>query len=316
MSTPHAIDRLAPDVRDVDEILARLSSMVINPAPVDSRLFAGVGLGDIDILRCDIGPSTIELRQRWRHGHWVLLGRSEGAALNITTADGKQVRAETGEAFLLQLSHAYRIRTEGSGRLTMVVLPANVLCELPDFVNTVSRRVVVGGMLSTPTWSFLDSLVDQPLPWAPLAAYYAESLITEMLTSIVLTVDTANSRTPSERSLLRRARTHIAAFARDPRLSTQTIADSLGISVRSLQRVFANAGESLSAEMRRARVKAAITLLRSAEAEFMTLDEIAQNVGYVDAVAMRRSFHAAGADQPRNYRSKNPRHGMHREDSL
>ncbi|MFD5224624.1 helix-turn-helix domain-containing protein [Microbacterium sp. NPDC058342] len=308
--TRRTTGHLAPDVRGINDVVPRIAKLIIDQGPYDLRHFSGVGLGDIDILRCDFGPRTLGLRPGGRHDPWVLLARATAADLDISTADGSAVRVPAGETFLLQLSQAYRIRAMGSGQLTAVTVPASSLCELPGFVQSVSKRVLVGGILSVPTWSFLNSLVDQPLPWAPMAAYFAETLITEMLSSVVLTIEASRSRSTSERSVLRRARAHIAAFARDRRLSTQTIADSLGTSVRSLQRVFADAGQSLSTEMRRARVQAAIALLRSAEASFMSLDEIARSAGYLDAVAMRRAFHSAGARQPRRYR---PRSAQARE---
>jgi len=295
------VAQLAPDVRSIDEIVTRLSRTVLNGQQPDVRHFAGVGLGDLDVVRYFYSAETVDVRPRAIRDPWVLLGQPSDTAIRVTSADGRSVVVAPGQTFLLQLSHAYRLQSAADGQLTAVMLPSSALCELPGFVRAVSASVLIGSTLNAPTWSFLNSLIDQPLPWPPMAAYFAETLITEMLSSIVLT-DEPRGAAHAGRSLVKRTRNHIAAFARDPRLSTRTIAESLGTSVRSLQRAFAEAGLSLGVEMRRARVHAAITVLRSPESSFMTLDQVAQNVGYVDAIAMRRAFQAAGVGQPRTFR--------------
>lgn len=302
MSSP-TIESLIPEVRSRAEVAARLIPLSLGPRPRTDG-FSAVGLGDIDIFRCRVGPSIGRIARTSAQDTCILVGHVADTTIEVTSPNSRRARVEPGHSFALRLASPYQLQYLGRGELTGVLAPLSQLSGVPDFIQSATHRVLLDGTLAAPTWAFLSALLSQPFPWQPITAYFAESLTVELLLSMLLSgTSRATPHIDPARSMLRRARNHIIAFARDPRISSSTVADSLGVSVRSLQRLFSDAGLSLSTEIRRSRVDAAIALLRAPEAELMSLEEVAQASGYLDAVAMRRAFHAFGVGQPRTYRA-------------
>lgn len=87
-----------------------------------------------------------------------------------------------------------------------------------------------------------------------------------------------------------RARVLIAGAHTSPRTSPTTIADALGIPLRTLQRAFAAEGSSLARELRTARARTAHALLTSGSAVAGGATAIARDSGFGSTVSMRRAL--------------------------
>jgi len=89
----------------------------------------------------------------------------------------------------------------------------------------------------------------------------------------------------------------------DANLSIKQIADDLNVSVRQLQRAFANFGDSPKKFMVNQRLDRAAQILRDSSASNMSILNIAFDVGYNDISAFSRSFSLKYGVPPREYRS-------------
>jgi AraC-like DNA-binding protein len=106
-----------------------------------------------------------------------------------------------------------------------------------------------------------------------------------------------------QRELLEAAKAEISSNITLARLNPRTIAQSLGISVRYLQRIFAASGTTFSAHVARARLDHARRLLADHGSSRLNLTEIAHQVGFCDLPHMDRSFKREYGYSPSAYRA-------------
>jgi len=106
----------------------------------------------------------------------------------------------------------------------------------------------------------------------------------------------------SATNILGMARAYIRAHAAAPELCPQQVAQGLGISVRSLQKVFAAVGEHPSACILDERLVRAAALLRTAGANDRSVWEIGQRCGFKDPSHFSRAFRKRYGVTPREWR--------------
>ncbi|MFA7595633.1 MAG: helix-turn-helix domain-containing protein [Novosphingobium sp.] len=106
----------------------------------------------------------------------------------------------------------------------------------------------------------------------------------------------------NQRELLEAAKAEISKNIGFVRLSPRSIAQSLGISVRYLQRIFAASGTTFSAHVARERLEWARRLLAAQGNPRLNLTEIAHKAGFCDLPHMDRSFKRHFGLSPSAYR--------------
>ena len=84
----------------------------------------------------------------------------------------------------------------------------------------------------------------------------------------------------------------------DPDLSSALVAEHLGVSRRSLQRLFEGQGCSISQHIVQTRIRHAVARLKDPRLASATLSEIATLSGFTSAVSMRRAVHDATGLSP------------------
>ncbi|MCB2049806.1 MAG: helix-turn-helix domain-containing protein [Novosphingobium sp.] len=85
-------------------------------------------------------------------------------------------------------------------------------------------------------------------------------------------------------------------------VSPRSVADTLGVSLRYLQRIFSNSGETFSAFVARQRLELARRLLASDRHNGRTITEIAYSAGYCDSSHLNRSFKRHFGMSPAEYK--------------
>lgn len=108
--------------------------------------------------------------------------------------------------------------------------------------------------------------------------------------------DTSPAR-PSPASLQDRTRALIARLHTDPSTSPATLAQIVGVPLRTLQRAFASQGSSVAREIRHARVHTAQALLRSGSASESRALRAAREAGFGSVVTMRRALQEFADDE-------------------
>ena len=96
------------------------------------------------------------------------------------------------------------------------------------------------------------------------------------------------------------AQRFIAQHLGDPRLDVNMVATHFGLGARSIQKLFAAHGTTLSAHVFRLRLESAAT--RLAESNKCSITEIALDAGFNDLSYFGRAFRNAFGRSPREYR--------------
>jgi len=262
----------------------------------------GVSIGEIDMFRCQLGGGPVSSVGPATGSLCVAVCRATDA-LHATVGDCPTMVIPAGHLTVIRNDVQHVLRSRSTSQITGMIIPVSVLSAFS--VRPPAEPLMTFGSvtLAAPMWQFMDSLLDQPLPWPPLPTYFAEKLLHELIGSVLLDATGAQSVDVPDRSLVERARHHILAYARDPRLTPGTIAASLNVPLRRLQRRFADNGTSIAQEIRAARAAAAVDLLASPEASLLTMEAVAEYCGYPNAVSLRRAFAALGMESPMHYRS-------------
>lgn len=304
---------LAEPIRQHEPIVPRVLPFIpAQPSTRASRRFptpdqpgttddvVGLSIGDLDLFRTRLGPLT-RMQRSPASQQCLLLARASEPIL--VSARGRRL-AVSPQQLLVVTNTADHLASATGRRATVsgIILPTSLLSEFAVQPPRRSLEVHPGSTLAPPMWQFVDSLLDQPLPWQSLSAYFAEKLLHEMVGSVLLETAAVPGVPFADRSLVERARHHITAYARDPRLSPMMVARSLGVPLRRLQRRFAEVDSSLAAEIRSARATAAIAVLRSPEGCVLDIATVARVSGYPSDVALRRAFASLGLEPPSHYR--------------
>lgn len=130
-----------------------------------------------------------------------------------------------------------------------------------------------------------------------LHLYYLERLLQEMLVGVVVSsLSHEVSTVPSQMHAA--ALSMITARVGDPSLTAASVASELNISIRTLQRLFADHGTTVHRCIRRARVEHAVTLLEDPVYASLTIDRVAHACGLTTGSSLARAFAAEGLLPP------------------
>lgn len=135
-----------------------------------------------------------------------------------------------------------------------------------------------------------------------MSEYFLERLLWEMASSLIVHARGVVEQPKLATHLRDQAEAHIAAFRSDPALTPVSVARSLNVSLRQLQRAFAEIGTSPFNEIRRQRTEHAEALLVDPSFRPLGMEEIAHHAGFGDAAQMRRALHLLGRPTPRELR--------------
>jgi AraC family transcriptional activator of tynA and feaB len=103
-------------------------------------------------------------------------------------------------------------------------------------------------------------------------------------------------------SLQDRAERVLAQRLAEPGLSAGDVAQALGVSVRTLHRVFAGSGSTFAATLRERRLQHAVSLLRRHNLGGVPVAEIGALCGFQDASHFSREFHRQWGAPPARWR--------------
>jgi AraC-like DNA-binding protein len=183
-------------------------------------------------------------------------------------------------------------------RLVIAACPLSVLDPEHVAARVAPTLVNPTGSLAEPIRDFATALVRIEVG-TPLSAYLTDQLIGEMLLGTVLAsigVGHINRRNHSDRYAV--AMAMIGARFMDPKFGLNALAESLSISPRRLQAIFAERDHTVGQAIRDRRAQEARTLLASQGYNMLTIEEIAQLTGFSNAHQLRRVFRVAGTMSP------------------
>lgn len=274
---------------------------------------------DIAIRRMDAGPP--------RPSHLTIRHTEVYRMRSVRSASVTHLEPHLGDVFLLGcLTGRVEIRarreraTVEAGEL-VVVQDASfaVSAAAPtDVVVAVSQSTVIRGMGLIPergpvlTRIPVNRMLAAPLNSALIQAFDLVDTDSRALDARVLDFLHLMSRGVIELprdsrsgdeagvSVTDRARTAIAATHTSPATTPATIADTLGVPLRTLQRAFAAEGTTVARELRLARAGTAHDLLTGVSTGVNGAAHIARTAGFGSTASMRRALREFTATTPRD----------------
>ncbi|MGB4136061.1 MAG: helix-turn-helix domain-containing protein [Microbacterium sp.] len=208
--------------------------------------------------------------------------------------------------------------TRGEMRVEATVAPGCELISLsvPEEVLPPSLELAVGdptiNAQGTPASAaiteFLRSIADSDVSeLSGMQHYFLERLLQEMATALAL--ESAGSRiAPRQPHVFAAALAFIAAQCADSALTAESVAAEVNMSLRQLGRVFARHDTTISREIRRARIEAAVGMLRDRAYDALTIEQVAQHSGFSRGSSLARAMSAEGAGVPSEIRAKRQSH--------
>ncbi|UUE21487.1 AraC family transcriptional regulator [Microbacterium sp. J1-1] len=197
-----------------------------------------------------------------------------------------------------------RLRWAGAWRFVAALVPRSAVASFvpslpPDATLYTERR-----LLDTSMQQFIDCLLDTDDKASAIEQYAIEQLVMEMSGAVLLDRIGGVSGQGSPHAVLReRAIAVIAQQCGDPALNPAQVAHEVQSSLRQLQLVFSESGNSVAAEIRRQRARLAHSLLVDSRYDVLSIDQIAQRAGFHSPMSMRRALDEAYQATPRALRA-------------
>jgi AraC-like DNA-binding protein len=107
-----------------------------------------------------------------------------------------------------------------------------------------------------------------------------------------------------QRMLLGRARDYIARHAASPSTTPSMVAEQMGVSLRTLQKLFEREESTLATEILSARLARARVLLERSKPEAVSIRAVAERAGFRSASGFSRAFANHFGQAPRDWRQR------------
>jgi AraC-like DNA-binding protein len=220
----------------------------------------------------------------------------------------------------LRHREAAAILTSRDSALILGVGPVSYISEGPGRIVTLDMPSAQAGLAALPRSApFVVGHADAAVPSA-LGAFLLDLLrqdserlqaaaraqVTDVLRALAASTITALAIAGSsgweERKMRQEALRFIAARYMDPALSSASVAVHLGLSRRSLQRLFEEEDRTVAQHIHDVRTRHALIRLRDPRLTSASLTEIATLAGFGSTVAMRRALQEATGMTPSDVR--------------
>jgi AraC-like DNA-binding protein len=232
--------------------------------------------------------------------HELFLLGSLGPAVEVASADEK-IEIRPGELAVVRDPNV-KITATNPTDIVLAVSQSTVIRDmgLIAAVGPVVTRIPVNALLATT----LNGALVQAFDLVDADGRELDPRVVDFLHLMArgLIQLPYDPRAANERdvSITERARILITVSHTSRRTSPTTIADALGVPLRSLQRAFALEGSSLARELRWARAQTANALLTAGSSAASGLSGIARDAGFGSTASMRRALHELSAQTEAN----------------
>lgn len=232
----------------------------------------------------------------------AVFAMTDAGAMWSKLDDEPWVQVEHG-LVIAPLGVSRRLRFAGGWRTVVVYVPREVLTSfvpaLPGHVQFVADRRV----LDIAFESFLKALVRAGRSSSAIEDYAIEQLIMEMCGAVLLDRTGVVTGRGSPHDVLRdRALAVIAQQCADADLTPELVAHQVQSSLRQLQLVFAEAGNSVAVEIRRQRARLARSVLSESRFDVLSVEQVAHRSGFRSAMSLRRALDEFYGTTPREVR--------------
>lgn len=214
---------------------------------------------------------------------------------------GQRIHMRPGDAVLVDSAQPYELHFPASLELISIELPrpwlGGWLAQWDSGVPRVATRDRGWGQA-------LSGLCLQFAQDPALAASYPPALLSDQLGAMLAAALEPQPRgsDPPRRDLVARARQVLRERLAQTGLTAETVAQALGISVRTLHRGFAAEQASFAGTLRRLRLEQARQMLAQPRLENLTVAEVGRRCGFADASHFGREFYQVFGVTPARWR--------------
>jgi AraC-like DNA-binding protein len=210
----------------------------------------------------------------------------------MTVHAGEDSAVIAPEELVVVTTPEFEISTASSTDMLMAVSQGTVIrgLGLIDEAGPSITRIPINPMLAAPLNAALihavDLLDENTGALDPRVIDFLH-LMSRGLIQLPPNPQTADESTVS---VFDRARALIAAMHTSPATTPASVADALGVPLRTVQRAFAAEGRSVARELRSARARTAHALLAGGPTSTLALVRIAEDSGFGSAASLRRAL--------------------------
>lgn len=264
---------------------------------------SGIEFGATSVMTMDVAEGFAPGRTLQQHrGGLVCTFMLEGE-ITIDDGTGVLLTVKPGSCCSYGGSRDVSVTWGSIGRAVVAVVPHQVVRDFGMVPSDGLTLLPEGSTLLEPTRSFINSLVAAPGKISSVAAYFMEKLIHEMVGGLFLEESSMAADHSNRPTLYHQAMALITASAGEQRLTPESLARDLNVSLRHLQRDFQKRDESVAGTIRRTRADLAIRLLSDPTMTVLSLDQIAEHSGFASLGHLRRTLQSVGAGTPREIRA-------------
>lgn len=221
---------------------------------------------------------------------------------------GRQAVLKRGDYVVYDTTRPYQLWTRGPFQMQTVLFPSNLLRLPAAQLSQLTARPISGQSgLGSMVSSFLVELGKKSTcEFGSASSYLADAVLDLLAASIMeqLTDETPWDLDAQRSGLLLRIRAFIEDQLGDPGLNVPSIAAAQHISVRYLQKLFEQEGQTVTGWIRDRRIEHCRRDLASAALAETPLHSIAARWGLVNAAHFSRLFKARFGETPREYRAR------------
>jgi AraC-like DNA-binding protein len=228
---------------------------------------------------------------------------------SLVVQDGREAALTPGDFAIYDTGRPYDLYFDDSFRMLVVMFPAESLQLRPGDISSltasrVSGRQGLGSLTSSLLGAMGQQLSDGLMPDAMSVSDALLSLVSAVFAERIR----PESPLASQRLvLLARIQAYISAHLADPELSVTDVAAAHHISVRYLQKLFEERGETASSWIRRKRLERCRRDLQNPRLRNRPVSAVGMHWGFTDASSFSRAFKSAYGQAPSEYRySFNP----------
>lgn len=267
-----------------------------NTRRFEGELRGGVGVGDVRFSEVLAGPQLVRRNRRQ-----IARAREDSFLISFQVARhcvvrqaGREAVLTPGSFALYDSTAAYSLSFAEPFHQFVLQMPREVLCrhliEPEKYAAiAISARSGLGSVLQNFIFSLAQELAASDRGPNEVLSENLVNLIALSLSSTVVNSHLMESETARD-ALIHRILQFIEANLFDARLNNTKIAESQGISVRYLNKLFQEREESVRELILRQRLEAARDLL--AAGDQLTVEQVAYHVGFSGAPHFSRAFKA------------------------
>lgn len=221
----------------------------------------------------------------------------------LRDADGDRA-LRRGEGVLVLPGASCDVVAETPGDVVVIAGPGGLARDVNgESIDGAVRVLFREALILAPMVAFaLETMQASAAARTRLGDYYVERLLQEMLQGLLATSDRSAPLSRAAQDPYRQALTVMSAQFADAGLTIVAIAEAVSLSPRQLERHFHRRHTTIRRELRRIRIERATLMLQDSDYSMLSVEQVAQHVGFSGASSLARALANDGHGSPTTLR--------------